>query len=224
MKHIKLPMLGLSLAVVGVAAFTSLETATGTSPEGTIVAPNQVPVRLVYAQPYRVDEPYKFSGMHEKDAPTVSGGWVIVVSTDPEIADVKQTHDELLFVGDQLVERVNVGADSGMVVGFVPAELDADGLPTLDLRTEPIYWAKPEILPESMTALEASAVLASAVGEGVVPQIATAVEQARAAGGDTVDVRTLGELYRYSAEALLPRFAPEEADLISGLTAEKLYE
>lgn len=223
MKHIKLPILGLSLALVGMGAFATLRTAAGTNPQdASPTALDQVPIRLVYAQPYRVVEPYLYQWMDKADAPQVRGGWIIAVATDPEIADVKQTHDELLFVGAMPVERVNVGSESGVVIGLVPSALDAAGQPVLDLSTTPIYWAKPEILPESLTAADARGVYAAARAAGVAPQVAHAITEARQEGGDTVDVSGAGELYRYAAD-VIERYAPEEADLISGLRAEKLY-
>jgi len=221
MKHLKLPVLGLSLAALSVAGFAALKPSQSASV--TSAQANAVPVRLVFAQPYRVVEPYRFAWMHQDDAPMVSSGWIVGVSTDPEIADVKQTHDELLFVGDVPVERINVGSESGIVIGFVPSPLDETGEPTLDLDTAPIYWSKPEILPESLRASDAKTVLAEAVERGATAQTEAAVVSAREAGGHVVDVETLGELYRYAAAQLLTRYSPEEVDLISGLTAEKLY-
>jgi hypothetical protein len=220
MKHMKLPILGLSLAILGVGTIATLRASQGTHSPQTSLA--TVPVRLVYAQPYRVVEPYRFAWLNKAYAPMVEGGWIVAIASDPQIADVKATHDELLFVGDVPVERVNVASESGIVVGFVPSPLGADGQPTLDLRTAPIYWAKPEILPEELRTADVLHVLSDAVTQGAAPQTASAVESARAQGGEVVDVDTLGELYRYSA-TLLKRYSPEETDLISGLTAEKLY-
>lgn len=220
MKHMKLPILGLSLAILGVGTIATLRASQGTQTVKTNLA--QVPVRLVYAQPYRVVEPYQFAWMNKADAPMVTSGWIVAVATDPQIAEVRNTHDELLFVGDVPVERVNVASESGVVVGFVPSPLDAQGEPALDLATAPIYWAKPEILPEELRTADVLAVLSGAVKQGAAPQTASAVEEARAQGGEVVDVDTLGELYRYSA-TLIQRYSPEETDLISGLTAEKLY-
>jgi hypothetical protein len=221
MKHLKLPILGLSLAILGAGTFATLRTAEGTSPQQATTNLGSVPVRLVFAQPYRVVEPYRFAWMHEKDAPMVEGGWIIAVASDPEIVDVRQTHDELLFVGDTPVERVNVGLESGILVGFVPSPLDAQGQPTLDLGSTPIYWAKPEILPEALRTADAQAVLKDAVARGAAPQTQAAVVEARTQGGQTVDVGTLGDLFEYSA-VLLKRYAPEEVDLISGLTAPRV--
>jgi hypothetical protein len=220
MKHIKLPILGLSLAILGVGTIATLRAAEGTYPMQANLA--SVPVRLVYAQPYRVVEPYRFTWMNEADAPMVKSGWIVAVASDPTIANPQATHDELLFVGAVPVERVNNGAVSGIVVGFVPSPLGADGEPTLDLTTAPIYWAKPEILPEALRTADVLHVLGEATKAGVTAQTATAVAGAREQGGQVVDVDTLGELYRYSA-TLLQRYAPEETDLISGLTAQKLY-
>jgi hypothetical protein len=64
-------------------------------------------------------------------------------------------------------------------------------------------------------------VLRDAVTRGVAPQTKAAVVEARTQGGQAIDVGTLGDLFEYSA-VLLSRYAPEEVDLISGLTAPRV--
>jgi hypothetical protein len=82
----------------------------------------------------------------------VSAGWLSRWSTDKAVATVTDTHDELLFAGTMPVERINEASESGVVIGFVPSAVKADGTLALDLASTPIYWAKPEILPEALTA------------------------------------------------------------------------
>ena len=145
--NIKLPVLGASLAALGVAAFATFQQAQGGDPAGATPV-MQTPVRLQFAQPVHLDQAYQYAWL--KDGPSVTAGWLIAVSTDPAVAEVQNTHDELLFAGAMPVERLNAGT-SGVVIGFVPSTVKADGTLAVDLATTPLFWAKPEILPEAMT-------------------------------------------------------------------------
>jgi len=211
----KLPILGASLAALGVAAFATFQQAQGGNPAGATPV-TQTPVRLMFAQPFFLDQAYQYAWL--KDGPSVSAGWLIAVATDPAVAAVTNTHDELLFAGATPVERINEGSQSGVVIGIVPSAVQADGTLAVDLATTPLFWAKPEILPEAMTATDAQKTLATAVSAGAVAQGQSVVERAQQANGGPVFETTAGMLYRYSAD-VIERFSPQEADLISGLRA-----
>ena len=211
----KLPIIGASLAALGVAAFATFQQAQGGGQtDATPVM--QTPVRLLFAQPFHLDQAYDYAWL--KEGPSVSGGWLIAVSTDAAVAAVQDTHDELLFAGSVPVERINEASESGVVIGIVPSPLAADGTPTLDLASTPIFWAKPEILPEAMTSADAQQVLASAMTSGVAAQEKSVVQRALAGNGGPVYVESAGMLYRYAAD-VIERFSPQESDLISGLRA-----
>jgi hypothetical protein len=212
----KLPILGASLAALGVAAFATFQQAQGGNPAGTAPAVTQTPVRLMFAQPFFLDQAYQYAWL--KDGPSVSAGWLIAVATDPAVAAVTDTHDELLFAGATPVERINEGSLSGVVIGIVPSTVKADGTLALDLASTPLYWAKPEILPEALTAADAQKTLETAVKAGAVAQAKGVVERAQQANGGPVYETTSGMLYRYAAD-VIERFSPQETDLISGLRA-----
>ena len=114
----KLPILGASLAALGVATFATFQTAVGGG-TAAITPVMQTPVRLVYAQPFFLDQAYQYAWI--KDGPMVSEGWLIAVSTDAKVAAVTDTHDELLFAGAMPIERLNEASDSGVVIGIVPS-------------------------------------------------------------------------------------------------------
>ena len=139
-------------------------------------------------------------------------------TTDKAVATVTDTHDELLFAGAMPVERINEASESGVVVGFVPSAVKADGTLALDLASTPIYWAKPEILPEALTAADVQATFEAAVSAGVVAQRSDVVQRAQQTNDGPVYMQTEGMLYRYAAD-VIERYSPEEADLISGLRA-----
>jgi hypothetical protein len=204
----KLPVIGASLAALGVAAFATFQQAQGGSQVAGVTPVMQTPVRLLFAQPFHLDQAYQYSWI--KDGPMVSEGWLIAVSTDAKVAAVTDTHDELLFAGAMPIERLNEASDSGVVIGIVPSNVD--------LASTPIYWAKPEILPEALTAEDAQATLAAATSAGVVAQAKGVVQRAQQDNGGPVYEATQGMLYRYAAD-VIERFSPQESDLISGLRA-----
>lgn len=211
----KLPILGASLAALGVATFATFQTALGGG-TAAITPVMQTPVRLLYAQPFFLDQAYQYAWL--KDGPSVSAGWLIAVSTDKAVAAVTDTHDELLFAGAMPVERINEASESGVVIGFVPSAVKADGTLAVDLASTPIYWAKPEILPEALTAADVQATFEAAVSAGVVAQRSDVVQRAQQTNDGPVYMQTEGLLYRYAAD-VIERYSPEEGDLISGLRA-----
>jgi hypothetical protein len=213
--NLKLPLVGASLATLGVAAFATFQVASGGASQA-VTPVMQTPVRLLFAQPVHLDQAYDYQWL--KDGPSVSAGWLLAVSTDPAVATVTNTHDELLFVGATPLERMNEASQSGVVIGFVPSAVKADGTLALDLATTPIFWAKPEILPEAMTAADAEATLAAATQAGVAAQSKSVVQRAQADAAGALYVEGQGTLYRYAAD-VIERFSPEETDLISGLRA-----
>jgi hypothetical protein len=168
----------------------------------------QTPVHLLFAQPFHLDQAYRYAWL--QDGPMVSEGWLIAVSTDAQVAAVTDTHDELLFAGAMPIERINEASESGVVIGIVPS--------AVDLSSTPIFWAKPEILPEALTSEDAEATLAAATSAGVVAQAKGVVQRAQQDGGGPVYVATQGMLYRYAAD-VIERYSPQESDLISGLRA-----
>jgi len=204
----KLPILGASLAALGVAAFATFQQAQGGSQVPGVTPVMQTPVHLLFAQPFHLDQAYQYAWL--KDGPMVSEGWLIAVSTDAKVAAVTDTHDELLFAGATPIERLNEASESGVVIGIVPS--------TVDLSSTPIFWAKPEILPEALTAADVQATFEAAVSAGVVAQRSDVVQRAQQTNDGPVYMQTEGLLYRYAAD-VIERYSPEEADLISGLRA-----
>lgn len=172
------------------------------------------PVVLIAAQPFVLDEPTAYD--YRADQPTMAAGYVLVVSTDPEILPVRQTHNPLLFVGDMPVERFNGDDESRVFIGFVPSPVTPQGELTLDLAATPIFWAYPQVLPEALTPERAAEELASAVSIGASPPTAEQVRSALAQGGAAVHLGGYGELRRYAVD-VVERHSPGETDLIAGL-------
>ncbi|MEM7305707.1 MAG: hypothetical protein AAF682_03500 [Planctomycetota bacterium] len=208
----KLICSGTLLAALSASAFFAVEAASGDPLATTPV--NESPVRLLHAQPFFLDEPWMYEW--RADHPMVSSGYIVAISAESEILPVRQTHMPLLFIGDMPVARLNDGSESGVYIGFVPAEGTPETGLSLDLTEAPIFWGKPDILPERLTPADAQAELAKAVAAGAVAQREQHVAAAMESSGGAVFTETYGTLRTYAAD-LVERFSPGEADLISGL-------
>ena len=165
-------------------------------------------VKLVYARQFVLDEPYSWE--MRSDRPLISKGWLVVVQADPELTVPRQIFGPILFVGEWAVETMNTGRGTGSVVAIVPANLD--------LGVTPIFYADPRVLPESLTPGQARAQAAS--GEATPPS-PEALEAALETGGSPVLV---ADRYRLRLEAadLIESYAPDEADVVTGLRAPLL--
>ncbi len=172
-------------------------------------------VELVYARPFVLDQPY--THFFRAEQPAVASGYVLVIAADPAVIHPRQTYEPVLYVGDETAERVNFGHESGHVIAFVPAGLDADGQVDLDLASTPIYFGEPA-LPEQVTREQARAQLERAVERGIRAQPLANVL------GRTEGVLRFaddGDL-RLWASDLIERYSPQEVDLVSGLRAPRV--
>lgn len=213
----KLPILGASLALAA-ATFATVQNAVGEDPTATIPV-TQSPLRLLHAQPFFLDQEWSYDW--RADRPSVSAGYILVVSGDPRLIEARQVHDELLFVGDMPVAQLNTGTEAGVFIGFLPSAGSPETGLEVDLTTAPMFLAKPEILPESLQPEDARRVLEQAVAAGAAPQRAAHVKRALAESSGPVFLESHGMLQRYSAD-FVERYSPQEVDLVRGLRAPLL--
>ena len=165
-------------------------------------------VKLVYARRFVLEHPYTLQ--MRNDQPLVAKGWLIVVQANPELTVPRQSLGPLLFVDEWPVETMNTGRGTGMVVAIVPAPVD--------LGNVPIFYAVPEMLPESMAPADARSLAAAAPSE---PPGRGVLRAALEAGGTTA---LLADRYQLSLAAadLIERFAATESDAVDALRAELL--
>ncbi|MEM7311309.1 MAG: hypothetical protein AAF682_31875 [Planctomycetota bacterium] len=214
-KHISLVTLLASAAAAATAfAFQNEE-----APSSAPATLEQSEVRLLFAQPFQLDHGYAHAW--RADQPPVTAGYLVALRAEAELLPPMQIHHPLMFAGEMPLERINDGSDSGVYIGILPSATGSDGAPTLDLKETPIFWSKPDILPESLSIADARRVLSQAVAAGVEPQADERVDDALAEGGGTVYVSGLGALRRYAAD-VIERYSPLETDLVSGLRAPLL--
>lgn len=197
-----------AFVTAGIALQGGQELDAGNTPVAS--QPTQTPISLVEAHPFRLLEPA--THFYRAEAPSYDSGYLVVLATAPEALVPRQVAEPVLYLGDETVERVNVGHESGYLVGIVP---NVDG--SLDLTADPVFFGAPT-LPESIDAAGARTELEAALAAGV-----------RAAGADEVE-RVLGELVEVldhqelltTASFLVEQYSPEEVDLIGGLRVERI--
>lgn len=202
------------IAALGLAAMTRPHLLEQASPAPSAVAARTGPVRgLVFARPFALAESYVHHWRLEQ--PTVRAGWLLVLDVDPSYVEPRQSAMPVLVLGDQTVECVNFGQDSGRVVAIVPAPADERGMPRLDLAASPAWFGSPE-LPERVDAAWISGERARAKPGDVVLFSAAEIATARARGREPLRAADKVELHRQAAFLILEH-SPRERELAEGL-------
>ncbi|NNM27060.1 MAG: hypothetical protein HKO59_13930, partial [Phycisphaerales bacterium] len=156
--------------------------------------------QLVYAQPFTLDEAFRFEWQQEK--PMTRSGYLLVMKVNPDLVYPRQSPEPVLYVGKQTAQRINVGYRSGHVVAIVPAPQDEAGVVTLDLAKTPIFFGTPE-LPERIDRTDMEAEHTAAVAAGVTALPADHLTLAtRAAQGQPTAFRGDVELLRHAAQLI----------------------
>lgn len=205
----------LALAAV-VGSARGEDTAIAASPAGPAAIPvpaaraahaldQPVPVaavqRLLYARPFRLQEPYVYSFLASQ--PAIAQGLLLVLEVDPEVAKPRQVDVPVLYAGDTPAHLTNTGYPSGRVVVIVPDWFDP--------AQAPVFFGSME-LPERVERARGSQEQALAAGRGAGPFPRVEREAAFAAGGERLECRGSVELFLAVAD-LIDRYAPSESAL-----------
>jgi len=170
-------------------------------------------LELLEAVPFVLEQPF----VHEwrAEQPEVRAGYLLALRADPDWIRPRDTYEPVLQVGLETAERCNFPREGDTLVALVPAPLDAQGRPRLDLEQEPIFFGALE-LPERMSAPRLTEELARARARGIGP----------AAHGRALGLQRPGtpqrfpdrrELERTLLADLIERWSPAETDLVAGL-------
>ncbi len=164
---------------------------------------------LVAAVPFTLRESYVHTW--RKEAPFVDAGYLCVFAVDPAFVQPRQTAEPVLYAGDQTVERVNHGAESGRVVAIVPCAKGTE----LDFTRTPVWFGEPG-LPEQVDAAAIRA--ARLVHERTQAPLFSGdeVRAALARGGDALELETRVDL-EHRAALLVLEHSPAEFELADGL-------
>ena len=209
--------------ILGAALITTVAATTGVfaTGEGTLNAPLQVPenpavelpVELIYARAFELGTPAVHAWRAEQ--PTYSAGVLVVLEVEPDWLASRQTAEPVVYVGDQTLERINVGHPSGHLVGIVP------GITLAELADAPIFFGQ-ATLPESVDQAHIDAELAAAVASGLRGPGEQRVSVAAAQNDAPITAYDLGDLY-VNASYVIEEYAPTEKDLFEGLRVPRGY-
>ena len=168
---------------------------------------------VLFAQPYVLDQAYVHSWRAEQ--PLTDAGFLLVLEVEEVFTVPRNTRESVLYVGDEVAERVNWGTGSGRVIALVPALLDEDGAPTLELGSALIFYGSPE-LPERVDASVIQGELAAARAAGVTALSEAGILTALEAGGALKRFADRTALERHAAQLVL-EYSPSEAELAESL-------
>ncbi len=168
---------------------------------------------LLFAQPYVLDQAYTHSWRAER--PQTNAGCLLVLEVDDAFTVPRNTAESVLYVGDEVAERINWGTGSGRVVALLPSQVQGGEAPALDLESTLIFYGSPA-LPEQVDASIVESELLAARAAGVAPLSAGEIQSAFEAGGALRRFADRTELERHAARLLL-EYSPSEAELAEGL-------
>jgi len=154
---------------------------------------------VLYARPFQLDKGYHTTW--GKDRPIVTSGYILALRVNPDLVYPRQVAEPVLYVGNQIAERVNIGYESGVVIAIVPGKIA--GKDRLDLTKAPIWFGTPE-LPERIDQAAIDAERKMADRAGIQPIAGARVRSALTRGG--------GILHLQDDRALYAQIAPIVAE------------
>lgn len=172
------------------------------------------PLELVLARPFEVEVamPFHVAGGVQQ----VKKGHVLVLRVDPDLVRPAEEPDHVLFAGDSIAQRVNVGFEDGHVIVIVPER---------DYTRAPVFFAA-RAIPDRLTAADFLRARESAAAAGVAAftrrdwQRALAARPAafpgRTATGDRFVAHDLNDLW-YQTAGLIWQYAPAEREMAASL-------
>lgn len=169
--------------------------------------------RVVSATPFRLQQP----AIHAWSAEQLqydAGLLLVLAVDDSELLVRRQVAEPVLYVGAMPVERINDGRISGHVVALLPSVTGADG-GVAAAGSERLAFLGQPALPEQIDARMAAAELARAQAAGLP------VSRLGDADVEPLLFPDRGELGAFSA-TLVAQYAPDEQDLVRGLSVPRL--
>jgi hypothetical protein len=154
---------------------------------------------LVYAQPFTLVEGYQYDW--SADRPTVRSGILVVLKVDPDLVLPRNAAEPVLYAGNQPVQRLNQGYESGYVIAIIPGETD--------LTQAPIWFGRPE-LPERISTPRVQSERALAAAADIRPFAADKVQNVRQ---EPIQAADLFSLLRDHVANLVLEYSPQERDL-----------
>lgn len=148
---------------------------------------------VLHTREFMLEEGYRAGW--PPDAPPVRSGTIVVIRADPALAVPRQAPTPILYAANQVVEVLNTGQETGILIGIVPnTRLE-------QLADEPVWFGPPRI-------------------DGTIDE-RTIEEDRRAALSAGIEVNTAADLLRVAAD---PVRAPDLATLLRGEIADLVLE
>lgn len=157
-------------------------------------------VEIVRIQPFQLEKPYQFDW--RKERPDVRSGLLVVLKVDTSLVRPTNGLQPVLYAGNQTVQRINQGYESGFVIGIIPAQID--------LSKEPVWFGAPA-LPERIDEKTIRAERARALRSGIRLMKADDIKSRTKDMAAVPDLTTL--LRKYAADLIL-EFSPQEKQLV----------
>lgn len=163
-------------------------------------APVASPVEdVVYVRPFTLAEGYQYDWSLERQM--VTSGTLVVFKVDPELVVPTDAAQRVLYVGDQAVQRLNHGHESGHVIAIIPGDTNLTREPT---------WFGSAGLPERTNAESNSAERAVALRAKIEP---FGAEKIDGLTQSPLQAENLPALLREHVADLVLEYSPEERHL-----------
>ena len=150
-------------------------------------------------QPFRLEQSFKYDW--RRDHPDVRSGLLVVFKVDSDLVTPRNALEPVLYAGNQTVQRLNHGHESGFVIGIIPEQID--------LSKEPIWFGTPA-LPERIDAEMIAKERAKAERSGILALKSINIQSRTR---DMIVASDLTTLLREQAANLLLEFSPQEKRL-----------
>ena len=171
---------------------------TGPDPSTPDFRPQPV-IDIARIQPFRLEQSFKYDW--RRDQPEVQSGLLVVFKVDTNLVTPRNALEPVLYAGNQTVQRLNHGHESGFVIGIIPGQID--------LSKEPVWFGTPA-LPERIDAEMIARERTKAERSGISPLRSTDIQSRTQ---DPVVASDLATLLREQAANLLLEFSPQEKRL-----------
>jgi hypothetical protein len=187
---------GVFVAIV--SGFFIISGCRTTRPTPEVFKPRPV-IDVERIQPFRLEQAFKYDW--RRDHPDVRSGLLVVFKVDRDLVTPRNALEPVLYAGNQTVQRLNHGHESGFVIGIIPGQID--------LSKEPVWFGTPA-LPERIDAEMIAKERTKAKRSGISALKSTDIQSRTQ---DPVVASDLTTLLREQAANLVLKFSPQEKPL-----------
>ncbi len=153
-------------------------------------------IDIVRIQPFQLKQSFKYDW--RRDRPDVRSGLLVVFKVAPDLVMPKNALEPVLYAGNQTVQRLNHGHESGFVIGIIPEQID--------LSKELVWFGTPA-LPERIDAKMIAEERTKAERTGILPLKSIDIQSRTR---DMIVASDLTTLLREQAANLLLEYSPKE--------------